>query len=192
MAVGSRSTVASPAAARRLGIGMVFQHFSLFEALSVVENIALAMPGKHSTSRHSASSHRPRFGGVRPAARADRPGRGSLGRRAPAHRDRAVPAPGAAPADHGRADRGAHPPGSRSALRHPAPPRRRRLRGALHLPPARGGEAALPRRDDPSASAGSSPDVDPAEESGRLPRPADGRGRRARGEHRGCTRATGR
>ena len=28
-----------------LGIGMVFQHFSLFEALTVAENIALAMPG---------------------------------------------------------------------------------------------------------------------------------------------------
>ena len=43
---GERVLVASPAAARRLGIGMVFQHFSLFEALSAVENIALAMPGR--------------------------------------------------------------------------------------------------------------------------------------------------
>ncbi len=42
---GEPVTVANPAAARRLGVGMVFQHFSLFEALSVVENIALAMPG---------------------------------------------------------------------------------------------------------------------------------------------------
>ncbi len=33
------------AAARKLGIGMVFQHFSLFETLSVVENISLTMPG---------------------------------------------------------------------------------------------------------------------------------------------------
>ncbi|MBG6164013.1 simple sugar transport system ATP-binding protein [Labrenzia sp. EL_208] len=37
-------TIGNPAAARELGIGMVFQHFSLFEALNVVENIALALP----------------------------------------------------------------------------------------------------------------------------------------------------
>ena len=41
---GDRVTVANPAAARALGIGMVFQHFSLFEALTVAENIAMAMP----------------------------------------------------------------------------------------------------------------------------------------------------
>lgn len=35
----------NPAAARKLGIGMVFQHFSLFETLSVVENISLTIPG---------------------------------------------------------------------------------------------------------------------------------------------------
>lgn len=35
----------NPAAARRLGIGMVFQHFSLFETLSVVQNISLTVPG---------------------------------------------------------------------------------------------------------------------------------------------------
>ena len=40
---GRPVTVASPAAARRLGIGMVFQHFSLFETLTVAENIALAV-----------------------------------------------------------------------------------------------------------------------------------------------------
>jgi simple sugar transport system ATP-binding protein len=33
----------SPQAARRAGVAMVFQHFSLFEALSVAENIALGM-----------------------------------------------------------------------------------------------------------------------------------------------------
>jgi general nucleoside transport system ATP-binding protein len=35
--------VQNPAHARRLGIGMVFQHFSLFEALTVAENIALGL-----------------------------------------------------------------------------------------------------------------------------------------------------
>lgn len=43
--MGKPVTIASPAAARKLGVGMVFQHFSLFEALTVAENIALAMPG---------------------------------------------------------------------------------------------------------------------------------------------------
>ena len=43
--MGKPVDIASPAAARKLGIGMVFQHFSLFEALTVAENIALAMPG---------------------------------------------------------------------------------------------------------------------------------------------------
>ena len=37
--------VDNPAHARSLGIGMVFQHFSLFETLNVVENVALALPG---------------------------------------------------------------------------------------------------------------------------------------------------
>jgi simple sugar transport system ATP-binding protein len=40
---GKAVVIPNPAAARRLGIGMVFQHFSLFEALSVAENIALAL-----------------------------------------------------------------------------------------------------------------------------------------------------
>ena len=43
--MGKTVTIPNPAAARKLGIGMVFQHFSLFEALTVAENIALAMPG---------------------------------------------------------------------------------------------------------------------------------------------------
>ncbi|WP_432695272.1 ABC transporter ATP-binding protein [Marinobacterium sp. YM272] len=35
--------IKDPAQARKLGIGMVFQHFSLFETLTVTENIALAL-----------------------------------------------------------------------------------------------------------------------------------------------------
>jgi len=40
---GEKVTMQSPAHARKLGIGMVFQHFSLFESLTVVENVALGM-----------------------------------------------------------------------------------------------------------------------------------------------------
>jgi simple sugar transport system ATP-binding protein len=40
---GQRVNIRNPAQARQLGIGMVFQHFSLFETLSVAQNIALAM-----------------------------------------------------------------------------------------------------------------------------------------------------
>ena len=40
---GHEVSVANPAQARRLGIGMVFQHFSLFETLTVAENIALVL-----------------------------------------------------------------------------------------------------------------------------------------------------
>ena len=41
---GKRVIISNPLQARAMGIGMVFQHFSLFESLTVVENIALALP----------------------------------------------------------------------------------------------------------------------------------------------------
>ncbi|MGZ5818949.1 MAG: ABC transporter ATP-binding protein [Burkholderiaceae bacterium] len=41
---GQPVQIASPAAARQLGIAMVFQHFSLFDTLTVAENIALGLP----------------------------------------------------------------------------------------------------------------------------------------------------
>ncbi|SAL56288.1 ABC transporter ATP-binding protein [Caballeronia telluris] len=44
---GQPVEIGSPAAARKLGIGMVFQHFSLFETLTVGENIALALDDKY-------------------------------------------------------------------------------------------------------------------------------------------------
>ena len=40
---GAPFAPADPRAARAAGVGMVFQHFSLFEALSVAENVALGM-----------------------------------------------------------------------------------------------------------------------------------------------------
>ncbi len=42
---GALVSIDSPARARALGIGMVFQHFSLFETLTVAENVALALTG---------------------------------------------------------------------------------------------------------------------------------------------------
>jgi ABC-type uncharacterized transport system ATPase subunit len=41
---GQSVGIETPSAARSLGIGMVFQHFSLFEALTVSENISLGIP----------------------------------------------------------------------------------------------------------------------------------------------------
>ncbi len=41
---GQALHIASPANARQLGIAMVFQHFSLFDTLTVAENIALGLP----------------------------------------------------------------------------------------------------------------------------------------------------
>jgi simple sugar transport system ATP-binding protein len=41
---GREVVITSPAEAQQLGIGMVFQHFALFDTLTVAENIALAMP----------------------------------------------------------------------------------------------------------------------------------------------------
>ncbi len=40
---GRQVQIHSPSAARKLGIGMVFQHFALFETLTVAENISLAL-----------------------------------------------------------------------------------------------------------------------------------------------------
>jgi general nucleoside transport system ATP-binding protein len=40
---GQRVVISSPAVARALGIGMVFQHFSLFDSLTAAENIALSL-----------------------------------------------------------------------------------------------------------------------------------------------------
>jgi len=42
---GTPVVLNSPGEAQKLGIGMVFQHFSLFETLSVVQNVSLLVPG---------------------------------------------------------------------------------------------------------------------------------------------------
>ena len=48
---GQPTTMDNPSQARALGVGMVFQHFSLFETLTVAENIRLALPGKQKLDR---------------------------------------------------------------------------------------------------------------------------------------------
>ncbi len=40
------TVIESPSAAQRLGIGMILQHFALFDTLTAAENIALGLPGR--------------------------------------------------------------------------------------------------------------------------------------------------
>ena len=55
---GSPIRISNPRAARRLGIGMVFQHFSLFEAMTVLENIALGLDSRLSSRELLAEFNR--------------------------------------------------------------------------------------------------------------------------------------
>ncbi|PXF28970.1 ABC transporter [Pokkaliibacter plantistimulans] len=48
---GMPVNIKGPAHARQLGIGMVFQHFSLFDTLSVLENILLSLPAHEARDR---------------------------------------------------------------------------------------------------------------------------------------------
>jgi general nucleoside transport system ATP-binding protein len=51
---GRRMVLSGPSEARARGIGMVFQHFSLFDNLTVAENVALGLDGKESFKDMSA------------------------------------------------------------------------------------------------------------------------------------------
>jgi general nucleoside transport system ATP-binding protein len=52
--MGRKIVLARPSEARAFGIGMVFQHFSLFENLTVAENVALGLPATESFAAISA------------------------------------------------------------------------------------------------------------------------------------------
>ena len=54
----SAVSITNPMQARALGIGMVFQHFSLFESLSAAENIALSLGGDVTLSKIAAEATR--------------------------------------------------------------------------------------------------------------------------------------
>src|SRR6516164_10592456 len=51
---GKPIVLSGPSEARALGIGMVFQHFSLFDNLTVAENVALGLPQSESLATISA------------------------------------------------------------------------------------------------------------------------------------------
>jgi len=51
---GRKVELGGPSQARELGIGMVFQHFSLFDNLTVAENVALGLDGKETFAAMSA------------------------------------------------------------------------------------------------------------------------------------------
>lgn len=55
---GAPVSIASPHDARNLGIAMVFQHFSLFDTLTVAENIALGLNVAHREGNMKALSER--------------------------------------------------------------------------------------------------------------------------------------
>jgi general nucleoside transport system ATP-binding protein len=52
--LGKKIVLSGPSQARALGIGMVFQHFSLFDNLTVAENVALGLPQSESLATISA------------------------------------------------------------------------------------------------------------------------------------------
>ena len=58
--MGQKIVLSGPSQARALGIGMVFQHFSLFENLTVAENVALGLPSTESVCRHRGDARRDR------------------------------------------------------------------------------------------------------------------------------------
>ncbi len=111
---GEAISIRSPQHARDLGIGMVFQHFSLFQALTVAENIALALPGGESIADLSARVRQmsAEYGiGVDPDARIHNLSVGEQQRV-----EIALPSPGPVAADHGRADIGPDATGNNTAL----------------------------------------------------------------------------
>jgi simple sugar transport system ATP-binding protein len=59
---GQEVHLARPSDAQALGIGMVFQHFSLFETLSVVQNVSLMIPGKPAELARRITELGDRFG----------------------------------------------------------------------------------------------------------------------------------
>ncbi|MCB1385545.1 MAG: ABC transporter ATP-binding protein [Nitratireductor sp.] len=55
---GEPTVIRNPSTARTLGIGMVFQHFSLFESLTVADNIVLSLGAGHTLEQVARDAER--------------------------------------------------------------------------------------------------------------------------------------
>ena len=116
---GETVVLPSPNAARALGIGMVFQHFSLFDNLTVAENVALALPKTERLDRCPAASPKSRASTAFPSSPGARSMRLSVGERQRIEIVRCLMQDPKA-ADPRRADRGADAAGSGPAVRDAA------------------------------------------------------------------------
>ena len=143
---GRPVTISNPAEARRLGIGMVFQHFSLFETLTVVENVALAMEGRFD-SGGTGKTHRRSIRALRHGAGSGTAGAFAFGGRASACGNRALSSPGTRSVDHGRAHVGTHASSRARLVQNLGAVSGRRLQCALHHSQARGITGALSQGD---------------------------------------------
>ena len=132
---GREVGIDSPAQARALGIAMVFQHFVLFDSLTLAENVALGLPPEPLGG--AVRTHAGAGAALRPRGRSGQARARSVGGRAAARRDPACADDGATPADPRRTDLGAEAAGDRAAVRHAGAPRGRRRQRALHQPQAR-------------------------------------------------------
>src|ERR1700752_1916132 len=115
---GQPIVLSGPAAARARGIGMVFQHFSLFEQLTVAENVALGLDKAELAGLDQRVREVSRSYGL-PLEPKREVWRLLVGRGA-ADRDRALSAAGPEAVDPRRADLGADPAGGRAAIPHAA------------------------------------------------------------------------
>ena len=111
-----------PRAAHALGLGMVYQHFTLVPAMTVAENFVLARPELPAVidwrKEKARARSLPRAHAVPRAAR--RQGVGDLGRRAAEVRDPQAALSAAPLPDARRADLGAHARRGRRGARHAA------------------------------------------------------------------------
>ena len=134
----------------RAGIGMVHQHFTLADNLTVLDNIVLGTeplwrPGVRTRRRRAARIARARRSDFGLAVDPDAPGRRPVGRRAAARRDPEGALSRRAHPDPRRADGGADAAGDRGAVRDAADAGRARGSSIIFISPqAQRGDGGQP------------------------------------------------